>query len=184
MRIPDKATFKKLSEAMQLGNRFRQWNTVAALRVDGYVGWVYIRGPYAGWPYMIPWADSTKLEGIVELLVIASGTQEALLQFVEIPAQDTPRRLSFEAMRDEQYMTITYANSPTLPLRDDLLQNGKTATGLRAWEIFLAAVPPEEREMYTDIWDNYPDAVIESVVYEQPVGVLNKCGIIFEVRDY
>lgn len=183
MVIPDKATFKRLSMANQLGNRFRAFDTVEAAQASG-IEWFYIRGPIAQWPYMVPWCLTGKLEMTVHSIE-QRGAQRADMQFVEVQPRGAYRSINAEAVRDGRWLTMTYGTSCELSLRDDIWRNGVHLAGLRAWLTVKHLVPPEDVEMLCEIWDEYPDATIEFSTWPRwHVGVMKRNTVIWEVRNY
>ena len=185
MTIPDKKTFKRLSELGILGNRFEYWNSVEEVLDSGYKGGVYIRGPVAGWKWMMPWVEVSCLVDTVDLLKQRSGTTSSELQFVEVLPFGTPRSINGEMGWIEGMPTLRWGTSADLSLRHDLEQNGREVRGLKAVHKLASQVPHEDVLMLYEIWDQYPQAIIEFTTYaNQHVGIFKRKTVVWEVRDY
>ena len=183
MKIKNKREFKRLSKANQLGNRFRTFPTVEAAVASG-VDMFYIRGPVAQWPHMVTWVPAVHLESIVQGIE-AKGPYRRDMEFVEVPHPSCYRSINAEATRDDHWLTLTYGTSLSLSLREDIEENGVTAHGLRAWHILQQRVPPGDVEMLCEIWDRYPDSIIEFSTYlGQHLGIMRRSTVIWEVRDF
>lgn len=185
MVIPNKKTFKRLSELGLLGNRFEYWNSIVEVLNSGYKGQVYIRGPVAGWKWMMPWVDVGCLVATVPNLARRSGTPASELQYVEVMPAGTPRSINGEMGWIEGMPVLRWGNSADLSLRHDLEQNGVEISGITAVNTLKDRVPPEDVEMLYEIWDQYPQAIIEFTTYaNEYVGIYNRKTVIWEVRDY
>ena len=185
MTIPDKKTFKRLSELGVLGNRFRYWNSIVEVLKSGYKGGVYIRGPVAGWKWMMPWVDVSCLVATVSNLARRSGTPASELQYVEVLPFGTPRSINGEMGWMTQGPVLRYGTSAELSLRHDLEENGIELCGLKAVHRLASQVPPEDVLMLYEIWDQYPQAIIEFTTYaDEYVGIYKRKTVVWEVRDY
>ena len=51
------------------------------------------------------------------------------------------------------------------------------------WRLLRAQLQ-EDFDMVMDIWDRYPDSVIELSKFARPVGALGRKVVIWEVRDF
>lgn len=180
-RIPDKATFQRLSMANLLGNRFRQWDSVEDVERN-HDGGVYIRGPVKQWPYMVPWCPVSALRK--KVADIAAKTSVKGVTFVEVPPFGFPTRINGQAQRDHDFLTLEWGDDCSLSLRDDIALNGKCVTGVAAMDILRQRVPAEDVDMLFEIWEGYPDSIIEFRTYGKPVGIMNRHTIVFEVRNY
>ncbi len=183
MKIKNKREFKRLSKANQLGNRFRMYSTVEAAVASG-VEMFYIRGSVAQWPHMVTWIPDVYLETMVQEIE-AKGAYRRDMEFVEVPHPCCYRSINAEATRDDHWLTLTYGTSLSLSLREDIDKNGVTARGLKAWQVLQQRVPLEDVEMLCEIWDRYPDSIIEFSTYlGQHLGIMRRSTVIWEVRDY
>ena len=176
--IDNKQEFKRLSELGVLGNRFRTFRTVDTALASG-VPLFYIRGPYAGWPHMVPWCPREELVSTVRRIKAKGGRG---MQFIEVVKE--PRTINAEITHSPHGLVLNWATSSTLDLRNDLARNGKHDFGLRALHVLQQRVPPEDIEMIFDLLDDWPGAIIEFSTYCRSVGIYDRPTIIWEVRHY
>ncbi len=183
MKIPNKKTFLALSMKAKLGNRFAVHATVeAALASD--VSVFYIRGPVAQWSYMVPWVKAEDLEATVRDIEDRAGLRTCMF-FSEVVEKGVYRSINAEVRRDERGLTLTYGVSSNLSLRDDIVRNGVTVYGLAAWFVLRRLVPPEDIDMLCEIWEGYPDCIIEFSTYPgKYLGIMKRSTIVWEVRSY
>ncbi len=183
MTIPNKRTFLALSMKGRLGNRFDVYRSVDAALTSG-VSTFYIRGPVARWPFMVPWVCARELESTVQGIEVRGGKRDDMY-FSEVVAKGVYRSINAEAKRDERGLTLTYGTSSHLSLRDDVARNGIMVQGLAAWFVLRRRVPPEDVDMLCEIWEEYPDCIIEFSTYPgKHVGIMKRSTIIWECRDY
>jgi len=185
MRIPDKETFKRLSGALQLGNHFRAWDSLADLEVSGYRGSVTQQA-------MRPGSTELFIPNIAVSEVLERSRGLAGVYWREIAHQpDCPggdchgcgRTINLEAMYGDRGLCVRHSHHPTLNLRHDLMENGREVGGLEAL-LVLRRYLQEDFEVLREIWEAYPDAVIEASRFSAPVGVLNSRLVVWEVRDF
>lgn len=183
MIIPNKKTFLDLSIKGKLGNRFRVSTSVIAALASGAPVF-YIRGPVARWHFMVPWVNAEDLESTVQGIEARGGKRDDMY-FSEVVKKGVYRSINAEAKRDEHGLTLTYGTSSHLSLRDDVARNGIMKQGLAAWLVLRRRVPPEDVDMLCEIWEEYPDCIIEFSTYPgKYVGVMKRSTIIWEVRSY
>jgi hypothetical protein len=181
--INSKQEFIRLSLADRLGNRFRQWNTIEEAEQALPNGGVYVRGPMAGWKFMIPWVSTVDLRATMRAL--AQKTSIESVSYVEILPFGTPRLLNFYVVRDPGFLALEWGDSDQLSVRDDIERpECQRHYGLEAREIMRSRIPPDDYWMIEEIWDEYPDSVIEGAVFSRTVGVQQRQTVIFEVRNY
>ena len=180
--IPDKKTFKALSNKGILGNRFRTFATVEDAYWSG-VPCFYIRGPVAGWPHMVQCCPVAQLDETVARIE-RKGTPRSQMQFVEVKPDGTPRTINAEILRGEQGLWLRYGSSSVLNLRHDLEQNGIHAQGIKAKQVMWTRMPQEDVDMVDELLDDWPGAIIEFSTYEQRVGIFDRYTVIWEVRHY
>ena len=187
MKIPDKGTFKRLSAALQLGNHFRAWDSLVDLEASGYRGSVTQQA-------MLPGLSSTELFipniSVAEVLERSRGVSGVYWREIahqpDCPGdgcQGCGRTINLEAMRGDKGLCLRHAHHPTLNLRHDLIENGREVQGLEA-VLLLRRYLQEDFDVLQEIWDSYPDAVIEASRFSVPVGVLESKLVVWEVRDY
>lgn len=78
---------------------------------------------------------------------------------------------------------LTYSEVK-VPLRESLERGAKYAWGLTAKQIIVYHAGQNGWEEITEIFDEYPDCVIEFTIFNRSVGTLFKPWIIWEARDY
>ena len=166
---------------------------------DGFNGWVTVRSNQADSPCFIPSIRATEAFQRFPL--------DAPVYFQELPHQPgcdgvgcdgCGRLISFEArwlpgavaLKPEPWrqtlaagLHLKYAHHPSLNLRHDLERNGRELVGQQAM-FYLRDWLAEDYEVLEQIWDLYPDAVIEATRFSVPAGVLESRLVIWEVRDY
>ena len=183
MKIPNKKTFLDLSIKGRLGNWFSVYTSVEAALASSAPTF-YIRGPVAQWKFMVPWVSAEDLESTVQSIE-AKGGRRSDMYFSEVVPKGVYRSINAEARRDERGLTLTYGVSSQLSLRDDIAQNGIMAYGLAAWFVLRRRVPSQDIEMLLDIWEEYPDCIIEFSTYPgKYLGVMKRSTIIWEARDF
>ena len=199
MKIPDKAAFKRLSEAGLLGNYFQQWDCADALCASGYTGWVTIRSrrpdSSAATGHFVPFIKAKDAPGKIRQLVKRYGAKIEDLYVNEIPGPDSGRIINLEAARTPTKghhdpvgrqlagLYVRYSPASNVNLRHDLAQNGRDVEGLVAHHV-LHQYLQEDAQTLWDIWDLCPDAVIEASRFTVPVGVFRSQLIIWEVRNF
>lgn len=189
MLIPDKSTYLKLSRANKLGNTLQVWDNYNSIP-NSYKGFVTIRNRVKDSPFFVPNISIDAIPSKLKSLQ-SKGLNPNTVYFQEVPHQSTcvnlkcegcGRVLNGEAMRDEAYINLTYGSSPNLNLRTDLNINGKIATKLTS--VLYLKQFYDCYEDLNEIWDDYPDSIIEFSVFTRNVGILDKNTIIWEVRNY
>lgn len=115
--------------------------------------------------------------------------------FQEVPPPDTGRIINLEAARtpfkghldpagrNQAGLYVRYSLFSPLNLRHDLEQNGQDAEGVAA-HVILRDFLQEDVDVLWDIWDRYPDAVIEATRFSVPVGAQDSKLVLWEVWDY
>lgn len=203
MTIPDKGAFKRLSSAGLLGNTFRQWDTLQGVRDAGYNGWLTVRARRASdsklfIPVIHTMDVAHRQMGVGDWHLYTRRPRTPVLPFrphcaladvylQECPAPDTQRIVNLEAaispVPGNGGLYVRYAPNDPTNLRHSLERNGQDAEGLTAWHV-LQHYLQEDAEVLYDIWDLYPDAVIEASRFSRAVGTLNSKLIIWEVRNF
>jgi hypothetical protein len=178
MKVPDKATFMRLSQQGLLGNALQSWARPQDL--NGYKGWVTIRCKIPDSPLFVPLTQHYNVESILEDYK-KRGFESSNFYIQEVPI--VPRIMNFEVMRDTKYLYLTYGTDPSLNLRHDLERNGRRLEGLEA-ALLLKNKLGREMDQLNDVWDEYPESIIEATMFSQPVGVFDRQLVLWEVRDY
>ena len=187
MKIPDKETFKRLSAALRLGNHFRTWDSLADLEASGYRGAVTQQALAPGLSSTDLFIPNISVEEVLERSRGIPGVYwREIAHQPNCPGNGCHgcgRIINLEALRSTAGLCVRHAHHPTLNLRHDLAENGREACGLTALNL-LRQYLEEDLDVLQDIWDSYPDALIEASRFSVPVGVLGSRLIVWEVRDY
>jgi len=104
--------------------------------------------------------------------------------FQEVPL--IRRVLNFELGQGPHY-PLRFGRQPPVPwnlnLRHDLDRFGTEIQG-KGWHHALAQQLGGEYEQLEEIWELYPDAIIEATLFAKACGTRNRKLVIWEVRDY
>jgi hypothetical protein len=188
-RILNKETFIRFSQRKLLGNTFQTWNTFQEIPKD-FNGSITIRNREKDSPFFVPTIHSKNLYPELCRLEALSCSLETIY-FQEIPhtsnctsksCQGCGRVLNGQAMRNEQYIDLIYGTNPNLNLRTDLENSGLIVTGLKS--VLLLKSLYNCYEDLHDIWNDYPESIIEFSVFSRGLGWRNTNTIIWEVRNY
>jgi hypothetical protein len=175
VKIGTKREFYELWHKGLLGNRPRTWDSLDALLASGYTGTVTIRTKRGGGgkcAYRVP---VTNIETAREW-----GESVGALTFNE-SMPDGDLVLQGEVQRPWE---LTYSTERGLPMRE-ALKHAKRASGAVAQSILKTALSPASYNDMEDVWELYPDAVIEFSAYRQDVGdCRGRNAIVWEVRNY
>lgn len=202
MIIPDKQTFMELQNRCLTGPYFRQWKDKEQALEECETGFIYIRGPYPGWKYMVPWCAVKDLSwALAQIEWQSRRTWD--YTFVEVPPPGAPRTINGELAYGERLGVfngavkimpipgnghyLRWSNRSDLSLRHDLEQNGQEIQGYRAWRTLDTLVKPEDHALLRDLLDVFPGAVIEFSNYERslPVAGGGRSNlVVWEVRHY
>ena len=121
MRLNSKQEFYDAQRWGLTGNHFQSWDSVDdVLRAPDQPEGVYIRGPVAQWPYMVPWCRLKELRRTVSRIPNAAGAS-----FVEVLPFGTPRTINAELSPSSDYWFLTWGRSSKLSLRHDIIRHGK-----------------------------------------------------------
>ena len=185
--IPDKATYYRLSNAMKLGNTLPVWGSIEEIIADEYDGLVAIRmqGPNGGREF-IPNLTITQASARAKAM-IERGTDPAHILYQMMDGGGGRRTLTGFVMRTERGYHLEYSFRDEL-VRDAMAKDhhaGNHATGLRAKLMMQAHMEPNDWEDLMDLFDAYPDAIIEFSVFERDLGWAKRRRTIYwEVRHY
>ena len=190
MNIPDKSTYLKLAAAGLLGNTLRTWGTVDGALAAG-ARRLTIRGKGRASKFFVPSLFAHEAHSVLRKLV-ARGAKPENLFVQEVPhlsgctnrkCDGCGRIMNGEVMRTERYIHLVYGTNPALNLRKDILDNGiavemMTAVGRIKW------ADHDCWDTLNEIWQRYPDSIIEFSVFAMPVGIFNQCTVVWECREY
>jgi len=193
MIIADKSQYLRLASKGELGNTLRIWNSLEELAKRGCSSnaRLTIRNRVRSSPFFVPSVYAVDVAKMVKSLVDRGANPESMY-FQEIPhlagckdpkCQGCGRLINAEAVRDESYIYLAYGTNPSLSLRLDVLGSGRTANGLEAISR-IKALDEGCYETLQDIWDRYPESVIEFTIFGSPVGEFRQNFVVWECRNY
>lgn len=182
MKIPDKDTYRRLAAEGKLGNTFQTWATWEDLKRSGYRGSVTVRARDASNKTLfIPFIT------VRELQFRDTAITNPEVYFQECPPGDMTRVCNLEAgflsTPDSCGFHLLYSVGSPLNLRHDLEQNGREVKGVVA-RLTLRSLLGADVDVLYDLWEDYPDAVIEASYFTQAFGIHKSKLIVWEVRDY
>jgi hypothetical protein len=182
--IATKAEFYKRFNAGEFGNRLRTWPSLEAFWADkSFAGTVSMR--YAGtaggaWcRYDVPISEI----GAEAARWVAQGAKRELIQMNE-SAPDERIVVQGEAVRRPEGLAVFCSRDKT-KMRTALRTSGKQYYGLVADMIMRQSMTPSSYDDIQDIFERYPDSVIEFSVYSICLGDRRgRNTIVWEVRNY
>jgi hypothetical protein len=187
MKLKSKAEFVKAAAQGLCGNVLKQFNTLRELD-----DWQWSKDVVCTararekWNtgLFIPEVDFSHIGGDPSFIMRMAYPKHdwAACYFQEVPLID--RVLNFELGQGIHY-PLRYGAIPPVHnnLRLDLDTHGTERTGA-GYHLWLADVLEGEYEHLREIWELYPDAIIEATMFSKPCGTLNRKLVIWEVRDY
>jgi len=188
MKIATKEQFLALSKAGRLSNSLRSWDTLSELRASGYSGYITIRESATQGRWFVPVAH---VVGLGHTKSISWHLRDAhklgapsanAFYFTEIPVPGAHRNLNIEAMLSPAGVSLFFERDTINPVRG-IRDRGTFAEGLRAQAV-LELLSPASYEMLQAIWEECPDSVIEATEFAEPVGVLDRQLVVWEVRNF
>jgi len=182
--ITSKKQFYELWKGLRLGNRIAVFENVKEFLKSGWTGSISIRYREAGSPYKAFHVPAHKvLDKVAEF--VKQGANENLFTFNESAPDDC---LLIQGEVQYVYetgngLTLTY-NTKKCSMKEAMI-DPLTATGLKAKMIMEYYMKPKSYEMIKDLFELYPDDVIEFGVYGRNLGIMSghNC-IIWEIRGY
>ncbi|HCX88221.1 MAG TPA: hypothetical protein DG761_09360 [Gammaproteobacteria bacterium] len=132
----------------------------------------------APWLYRVP---------VWEVYAYASqnpfGVAPADISVVSMPAGLIPR-INGELQRSEHGLELHYSTHPAV-MRVALALDPQDVHRIAAIAILRHFLDPASYDAVTELFDTYPDAVVEFTTYNQDVGVIpHRNTVVWEVRDY
>lgn len=105
------------------------------------------------------------------------------LMVVSEQADDSTITIQGEVMRSTDYLTLKYSTIKR-PMRLAFREEQLHARGAEAVRLLRAHMEPTAWDNLWELFDRWPDAVVEFSCYERGVGKLNWNTIFWEVRHY
>lgn len=197
LSITDKAIFRRLWLAGELGNRPRVWTSLEALHASKYDGTLSLRIHVPSSPFSMYNVPMKELCRAMWHLA-ERGVDNSQVWFNESAPDDCLKLQGeyFHGVKNgaflNRYLNFSRAQSKMkdamlLPrfvpsLHGDVLQDSE---GLRTDEILRAVMTPYSWEEFQELRERFPDHTIEFGVYDCAVGIQPHCNhLIWEIRDY
>lgn len=182
--VTSKKQFYKLWKGLKLGNRIQVFENIDEFLTSGWIGLTSIRYKEPGSPYKAFHIPAHKvLDKVAEF--VAQGANKQLFTFNESAPDDC---LLIQGEIQYIYelghgLTLTY-NTKKCAMKE-AMEHPLTATGLRAKMIMEYYMNPKSFDMIRDLFELYPDDVIEFGVYGKNLGILpGHNTVIWEVRAF
>lgn len=171
-----------LFERGEFGNKTRSWSDVKEYLASGFQGLValrYMEKP--GGPCTYNLNRKEVQEEVYRWLAL--GYKPGFIQVSEmLPCQRI--RLAGEIMQSENYLDLTYYDTPGYHMRDGLKKFGQHATGLKALGLVHKHMDPASSDNLQRLFCEYPNHVIEFTCCEGSVGELGWNTVFWECRGY
>lgn len=188
--IPDKPTMRSLYLRGQFGNRWAAWSLEDFLRrpVDELMAGRPVGLMYNGKPgTQLPCYAMLKYPFVAMELagqwVRQHNADPRLITVSEGDGADSGRVLNAEVMRSDQYFDVLYSTRDDY-MRQALASAPQHAQGLRAVMLLRSKMDAASWDNLQDIFDRWPDSVVELTVYNRGVGLLGSNTVFWEVREY
>lgn len=182
--ITTKEQFYKLWKSLALGNRIEVFENIDEFLQSGFAGPISIRYREAGSPYKAFYIPAHKvLDKVTEFC--KRGADRSKFTFNESTPDDCLILQGEVAYIYEtgNGLTLTF-NRKQCSMKEAML-HPEQATGLRAKMIMEYYMNPKSMDMIRDLFEIYPDDVIEFGIYNKNLGVLPGHNVvIWEVRNY
>jgi len=182
MQILDKTDSIARWQKGEFGNLLLTWGSLNEYYTSGYTGDVVLR--YKGTGGGGWCAYGVKKEDVpttVEKWVLEGAEPHRI--YLNESQSDEGLVLQGEVMRSTQYFSLRYSTLKK-KMRDALAQDQKHVDGLQAVLILRSTMDDASWDKLNDLFDQYPDSVIEFSVWDHPIGDLGWNTVIWEVRDY
>jgi hypothetical protein len=180
--IKNKTDFYKLYRKLQLGNTTHNFTWDQYLKEQKASFDVGVRNTIPGSPLMK--YNMSRKEAIsygAELLTKHGLKPEQLI--ISELAPDDKLTIQVEALRTTRYVYARYSQIPGLRMREAML-NAKHIEGLAALHLMKQHMDGSSWNFLNDVWDDYPDSVVEFTCYDRSVGVFGWNTLFWEVRNY
>lgn len=184
--IRTKEDFYTLYNRGLIGNMLRNWTVDQwrALR-DYPVDTVAVRCKSAAMPFLRYDIVATEALAYIEDVCSKHNVGLEWFQLAEC-APDHDNTLQGEVMRTSQYMYLQYTLHTGQRMRHVMATQGATkhADGLRAVTLLKQYMDAHSWDTLQNIWDQWPDAIVEFCCYKYAVGVLKKNTLFWEARTH
>ena len=191
--IKTKKDFYRLYQPYRLGNSIRQyaWDQWLQLYLSDEVpkdvfGWA-VRVKIPDNPYMRYEMTAQECHDYAFDLIEMSGLTSTDIQVSEL-APDHKLILQGHVQRGTAFVhgefVDTFFADPAKNRMRASMDRFRSMRGLAYWQKLRQAMDEPSFDQLREIWDEYPDSIVEYAVYSIPVGIMGINTIIWEVRDY
>lgn len=196
-RIESKKEYYELARRHLLGNTIRQWTWDEFVKmldldkIETFPKRVALRG-------MTPASKAIQKYDLTLKMAYRRGLTIKVPQneiLVDEQAPDHLSTLKGEVMRDEKYLYLRYDMTPgarmrtvmdtedfTFPVFPPRVRGMMHLEGIRAVELIRGRMDTIGWEMLNDIFDRYPDAMVEFSCYSKRIGWAQSNVVFWEVR--
>jgi hypothetical protein len=179
MKIENKLQMYELYEKGDFGNKFPCWNNLEDYLASGYEEPVALRHKTNGLSgFFLP--NLTKEEVKKKIEFMALGRNEI---HITACAPDELRTIQGEVVNNENGTELFYSYLKK-PMRQALKEGGIIATGLRAISLIAQHFDINSYENLIDLFQKYPEHVVEFTCFRRSVGELRWNTVVWEVRSY
>jgi hypothetical protein len=178
-RIDNKQQFYRLSRAGLLGNTIRQWTGPQFNQLTSFPTRVAVRAMTTA-SREFQGCDLTPAEAYQRYQRAAKRGLEVL---IDEQAPDDRSLIKGEIMRDQYCWYLRYDCTPGLRMRD-AYPVMKHAYGLLARSLVHSYMDAPSWDCLQDLFDRYPDSIVEFTVYDHRLGRFGWNTVFWEVRNY
>jgi hypothetical protein len=182
MQVNNKRQMYALYEKGEFGNKTRSWIELSDYLADEFPGKVALRYmEYPGGPCIYNLRPHQVVPEFKKWFMM--GYKPEFIHISEM-IDDSKVRLGGEVMQSENYLDLTYYDTPGYHMRDGLRLFGKEASGLKALALLHRHMDPTSGDNLRRLLADYPDHAIEFTCCEGSVGELGWNTVFWEVRGY
>lgn len=188
MKVPDKATARRLYEGGAFGNKLRTWNSYMEWVMDRHFCVLPLDALYAlrvwapggGGPFVADLHDYEVQPAYQRL--IDQGWPHSWITLNEC-APDDQLLVQGELMRTPNHLYFRYNTQP-MRMREGM-RIAKDMEGVRVREALKHWLTPSSYSDLEELLEEYPDSVIELSAYRTNVGNCpGRNMLVWEIREY
>lgn len=180
--VLSKSDFAVRYQRNEFGNASPTWDNITEFLRAKYTGPIHIRNRLPGeetW-YNIP--AGRVLEVYNRILDAGKYREQDLYFSAMCPTEKT--LFQGEVQRSKNYLDLTYT-TVAKPMRDALREQTLHASGIGAWCLLRTYLCPNSYDWLQQLFDNYPDHVVEFTTLSTEWGTIPGYNTIFwECRAY
>lgn len=183
MQVKNKKEYYKLFEKGFLGNKAKNWNSIKEINESGFEGLITIRSKKGIARRFVKYYVPIKVLQHEIQSLLRDGAKESEIYFNE-GMPDDKLLIQGEIMRTDNGFHLHYTKRK-LPMNIALEEESEQVCGLPALNILMLNMNCQSIEDLQELFDIFPDSVIEFSTYSVNVGNMRgRNTIIWEVRDY